>query len=228
MNKKTSIDLCREYIQHHMDKHPAQDQQDPSITISRLTGANGSTIANILSEYLSEKSREGAAQWTVFDKNLLKIVLEDNDLPQQMEKYIPESKISGYFSVFEELFGLHPAHWKLVQTTTNTIYRLAKMGHAIIIGRGANIITANLPNVFHVRLVGSVKFRAERIEKRMNFSHLEALDYIKKTDQSRADYVKQYYNKQVDDPLFYHLVINTDRLSAEEIVKIIGDAVLLH
>ena len=53
-------------------------------------------------------------------------------------------------AIVEEVLGLHPSGWTLVQHATQTILRLAGLGRAILVGRGANIITARLPNVFHV------------------------------------------------------------------------------
>ena len=41
----------------------------------------------------------------------------------------------------------------LVHKTAKTILQLAEMGNVIIIGRGANVVTAHMNNIFHVRLV---------------------------------------------------------------------------
>ena len=45
---------------------------------------------------------------------------------------------------------------------------------------------------------------------------------------ARARFVKKHFGKKIDDPLLYHLVINTDRLSYEEATILIGEAVLHH
>jgi cytidylate kinase len=50
------------------------------------------------------------------------------------------------------------------------------------------------------------------------------------TDKSSFEkcqrYVKRHFHQNIDDPLLYHLIINTDRLSQEEATRLIGDAVL--
>jgi hypothetical protein len=38
--------------------------------------------------------------------------------------------------------------------------------------------------------------------------------------------VKRYFGRNVEDPLLYHLTINTDVVSYDEATRIIGDAVL--
>jgi cytidylate kinase len=47
-------------------------------------------------------------------------------------------------------------------------------------------------------------------------------------DQGRKRYVTKYYEKDIDDPLLYHLVINTDRVSYPEAARVIADAMSAH
>ncbi len=45
-------------------------------------------------------------------------------------------------------------------------------------------------------------------------------------DLARARYVKTYHNADINDPLQYHLVINTSRMGYENSARVIGEAVL--
>jgi cytidylate kinase len=38
--------------------------------------------------------------------------------------------------------------------------------------------------------------------------------------------LKEHYEKDIDDPLLYDLVLNTDRMPYEEAARLIGDAVI--
>ena len=40
--------------------------------------------------------------------------------------------------------------------------------------------------------------------------------------------MKKYYARAIEDPLQYHLVINTDRLAYAEAAAVIADAVTAH
>jgi len=62
-------------------------------------------------------------------------------------------------AIVEEVLKLHPSGWTLAEHTTKTILRLGGLGHVIVVGRGGNVITARLPNVFHVRLVAPLAMR---------------------------------------------------------------------
>ena len=52
------------------------------------------------------------------------------------------------------------------------------------------------------------------------------MEYVKQTDECRVHYLKRHFNRSIDDPSLYHLVINTDAVTPEESVVIIGRLVL--
>ena len=41
-----------------------------------------------------------------------------------------------------------------------------------------------------------------------------------------AQYIKDNFDRDIDDPLLYHIVINTDLVGYEEAARLIGDAVI--
>lgn len=227
MPKVTSIDKAKIYLNEKLNPSLTQDHP-PSITISRMTGAGGTATAIILAEYLQEKDKNPSPPWTVFDKDLIEKVLEDHNLPKKLAKYIPEKKISGIDALMGEIFGIHPPVETLVKQTTETIYKLSQMGHSIIVGRGGNLITSKLKNVCHVRLVASEKQRIERIMKTRGLSRLKAVEFIRETEKSRADYIRQHFSRDINDPTLYHLIINNDRFNDKEVVSLIGDTVLKY
>ena len=124
----------------------------------------------------------------------------------------------------EELFGLHPPSSTLVRQTAETILHLIGLEKVIIIGRGAGIITRNLDYVFHVRLVGSLEKRLEHMQEFYKLERKAALDIIQKEDRGRQRYLKKYFNLEIDDPLLYHVVINTDVVPYVTAARMIGDA----
>ena len=133
--------------------------------------------------------------------------------------------MSNMSDTLDELFGLHPSTWTLVRKTADTILHLAELGNVVIIGRGANIITKNLDSAFHVRLVGSETKRIEHLRAYKHLSLGAASLYLRDEDLGRKRYVKKYYAADIDDPLLYHLVINTDLLSYGEAARTIAEAV---
>ncbi len=120
---------------------------------------------------------------------------------------------------------MQPPKWFLIHKTTETILKLAQTGNVIIIGRAANIITEKLKNTFHVRLIAPVEDRIKRVQEVHNKSKEEAINYIKKEDANRKNYVSANFHKDVTNPLLYHLVLNTSLAGYDLTAEIIGKAV---
>jgi cytidylate kinase len=230
MSDTIFLEKCQTYIDCHMQRPRSEAGQSlqpaPSITISRQTGAGGLTVAKSLADWLNHRVPGAGVNWTVFHKNLVSKVLEDSKLPARLAQFMPEDKVSGISDAVEEILGLHPASWKLIRRTTETILQLAELGHAIIVGRGANVVAQRLTNTFHVRLVGGLNRRAERIMAQRKINKAAALGSIKKSDAGRKRYVKKYYGANIDDPLMYHLIINTDDLAEPDVSALIGQVVV--
>jgi cytidylate kinase len=197
-----------------------------AVTISRQTGSGAHSVAEQLAHLLQARSPKDAAPWTVFDRNLVEKVLEDHKLPQRLAQFMPEDKVSEIADTMDELFGLHPQSWTLVHQTTDTILRLAELGNVILIGRGATVITSKLDYVFHVRLVASLERRMKYIQELHHLSDKVAKDQIRREDRGRERYLKKYFHADLNDPLLYHLTINTDLVSYDEAARIIADAML--
>jgi cytidylate kinase len=232
MNQEIALEKCRTFIDCQLQaaKEAALTShtplERPTVTLSRQTGCGGQKIAEKLAEYLQRNDPEAKCPWTVFEKNLIAKVLEDHHLPPNLAQYMPEDKVSEIDNAVGELLGLHPSLWTLIQHTTDTILRLAQMGNAILVGRAAHVIASRLKNAFHVRLVGSLAKRTDHVIAYHHLTRKAAVAFIQREDRKRQRYLKTYFGKAIDDPLLYHLTVNIDWLSQDEVVRAIGEAVL--
>lgn len=216
---------CRIYIESH-DKSSLNKLRFPCITISRQTGSRADIIGHKLVDILNQYSHEDITEWTYFDKNLIEKVIDDHHLPGILANYMDDTKIHNLKNMVNELLG-NPSGWTFVRQMSETIVHIARLGKAVIIGRGGNIITARLPNVFHVRLVAPIEKRARQALEGYEFkNYQEALEFVKREDASRKNYLKTYFLKDIDDPLLYHMVLNTSALGYEETAEIIAGCVM--
>jgi cytidylate kinase len=55
-------------------------------------------------------------------------------------------------------------------------------------------------------------------------SEAEAMKEVKASDRDRADYLKRFYEIDVEQPTHYDLVLNTDRLTPEETANVVAAA----
>jgi len=232
MNMAQGLDRCRTFINTQLQPggkgliSAEQDRLWRAVTISRQTGSGAHTVAEKLAARLQAHTPKDARPWTVFDRNLVEKVLEDHNLPQRLARFMPEDKVSEIADTMDELFGLHPPSWTLVRQITDTILHLVELGNVIVIGRGATVITGKLDQVFHVRLIGSLEKRVANVQELDRLSKAAALKIIRREDRGRKRYLRTHFNADIDDPLLYHLVINTDLVSYEKAARIIADAML--
>jgi cytidylate kinase len=135
---------------------------------------------------------------------------------------MPEDRVGQLNDIIEDLCRLHPPTETLVRRASEAILHLAQLGNTIIVGRGANIITAQLLGMVHVRLVGSVERRVAHMRKFDHLNRKDALDRIKREDGGRRRYLKRYFGKDIDNPLLYHFVINTDWVALEDAAELVA------
>jgi cytidylate kinase len=231
MNASASAEFCRSFISTQL-----QGAQQPgvlveknvrrAVTISRQAACGAVIVAERLAHYLQQHSSGDACPWTVFDRNLIDKVLEDHNLPTRLAKFLPEDRVSQLEDIVADVFQIHPPTEAIAQQTTETILKLAGLGNVILIGRGATVITARLPHVLHVRLVAPLEKRIEHAHQFYNLTRNEAHKFCLSQDRARERYLQKYFNADINDPLLYHLTINTDLVGYDEAAKLIGETVL--
>ena len=172
----------------------------PFVTLSRESGLGGTAFAGMLAPRLPPGNDH---PWSVYSSNLIDEMLCTNRLPAHLARFLPEDRVSEFNATIGEVVGLHPNLWMLVSKTNEMIRRIARGGHAILLGRGANFATADLPGGVHVRLVAREAHR----------------------DAARRRYVKANFSANIADPTAYDYVINLERVPLEAAVEIIVDAV---
>jgi cytidylate kinase len=232
MAGQTSYEKARHYIETSAREtqeakllkkklHPG-----PCITLSRETGIGAEVICDKIFEFFKMYNTDEESNWGYFDKRLIEKVIEDHGLPESYYKYLDVEKRSQMHEFFGELFGVAPSKMKLLHNTTETIYHLAEFGNVIIVGRGSNVITTKLKNAFHVRLVAPLHDRIENCKQLYGLSKKEAEDFIKQEDKERKEYLKNYFHREIENPLLYHIVINTHMHTFDEVAQIIGRMVM--
>jgi len=227
MNSQPGFDQCVSFIASQFlgSAEPAPSNK-LAITISRQSGSGGHAVAEYLVRYMNANAPGIQFPWMAFDRNLVEQVLEDHHLPTHLARLMPEDRISDLTDMLHQMFGIHPPFWTLVHQTSETILRLATQGNVILIGRGANLVTNKVRHAFHVRLVGSLKKRIAHLQEIRGVDAKTALEIVQIEDRGRQRYVKKYFNEEVENPLIYDLVVNTDLMSYEETARLIGDTVL--
>jgi hypothetical protein len=109
--RASSLERFNRYLQLQatiQEKVPLPQQ--PSITISRESGAGATTVADMVADQLNAMVKPAVteAAWIVFDKNLAKEVLIQHKLSLDLEKFMVEDARLPVESIVEELLGFTP------------------------------------------------------------------------------------------------------------------------
>lgn len=194
----------------------------PFVTISRESGLGGNAFAEMLAPRLPAGNDH---PWSVYSANLIDEMLRTNRLPAHLARFLPEDRVSEFNATIGEIVGLHPSLWMLVSKTNELIRRIARGGHAVLLGRGANFATADLPGGVHVRLVAREAYRDACAARRRGIDLAEASAWNAHRDAARRRYVKANFSANIADPAAYDYVINLERVPLEAAVELVVDAV---
>ena len=223
-----ALDRCFSFL-HTQAKTKAEGRSiNPTrraVTISRQAGCGALLVAEKLAAGLSAENPKHPEPWTVLDRDLMHKVLEDHRLPAYLAKYLPEDRVPAIEDTVVDIFGMRPPVAKLVAQTAETILKFAELGNVIIVGRAGNLVTAKNPHVLHVRLVAPLEDRIARISLADHKTPAEARKFCLEEEAARARYLKTYFNCDINDPLLYHLVINTSRVGCDPAARLIAEAV---
>ena len=203
----------------HRQKHR------PFVTISRQSGAYGTTIADELVGHLNRHERRGDIAWAALDKELVQKVIEDHKLPASFEAYFAQSSTSRLQDILEDFFGVHPPRETLVHKMSETVLRLASVGHVVLIGQGAGIISRQLHGGTHIRLIGSLGKRVAHMVEYLKLPEKQAREHVLKEARDRREHIKRYFKADITDPSLYDVVINTDSVDLQHAVALIAGMV---
>lgn len=112
-----------------------------------------------------------------------------------------------------------------VQAIGRVITDLARSRDVLVLGQGGQVWLRDRKNACHVQVVAPYDLRVERVAATDNLSRSAARSRVRANDQARAEYLARYHGVNWLDPLLYHCVINTGRVSAEAAVALIIHAV---
>lgn len=182
------------------------------ITISRQMGSLGHEIGILVANQLG---------YRVVWRDLINQAAKRAGAPEIALAVIDELGLLGVTPTADERL-------KYVEAVTSVMRDFAEEGDVVIVGRGGQVALRDYPGVIHIRLIAAIDVRARRISVKDNISLQAAEARINASDKHRADFLKNYYNNQLDDPELYHLILNTGFISMESAADLIVHLVNNH
>lgn len=199
------------FVDH--DANATDDKKQVAVvTVSRDVGASGGTISGLLAKRLFVP----CYGYSMID-NIIKdsktakhqIDIHDEKNHGKMEDFVRSILTDGSSPKYEY-------YSRLIQAV-----RLIADTGGVILGRGAHLILACHPQVFRVRIEGSLDYCVKRIALREHVVPEKAKEIIAARTKERGLFLKALYKRFPNNLRFSDLVVNTDKASDGNVVDII-------
>ena len=119
---------------------------------------------------------------------------------------------------------LNTAQRRFAQYVEATVLEMAARDDIVLVGLASTIILAGMPHTLRARITAPEERRAERVAQAEGLDPTVGLDRVRQSDRERGGRVWFLYHVDLENPLLYDLVINTDRLEAEEGGRLVQQA----
>ena len=195
------------------------------ITISREYGAGGSDLARRLGARLG---------WPVLDRELVHLVAErlrlrdedvevrDEHAPGFLEQVAATILMSTPELVIAPEVATMPNADHIAAVAQRVIRDAATTPPLIIVGHGAQCLLHRRPGTLHLRLVGPLEDRLDRVCARRGCNRREAAALARRMDEDRRHYLRRYFQRDWHDATLYDLQINTGRVTVVEAAELIA------
>jgi cytidylate kinase len=198
-----------------------------AITISREYGSGGGEVAQRLAKRL---------QWQLVDHEIvvrvaheLGVSVEEAEAQDEYAESVTARILSGLQAMQPTLFAVAPFPVMMdapnyQEALKHVVEGATASGHAVIVGRGAQVLLGQHRDVLHVRIVAPLEQRIPYVMRREGVNHDEARTRIQVKDQDRMRYLNTVHHRRSDDALLYDVILNTAVLSLDQVVELISVA----
>ena len=190
------------------------------ITIARQYGSGGKTIAAMLAKDLGVHC---------YSTEILRMASEDSGINERLFGMSDEKvRHAGFFRLLKrpyegELLPPESSDFvsddNLFNYQAKIIKELAQKESCVIIGRCADYILKDYPNVLSIFIHADEKFCLERAMERHSMTEREMKKYIEKTDKYRADFYRYHTGHEWTDARNYDLCLDSGKLGFEKCVE---------
>ena len=185
------------------------------ITIGREYGSGGSDIGKALAEKLGVP---------FYDKEILSLAAQESGICEELMANHDEKPVPSYlFSLARgvgdiaqpNLTGEMPLNHRIFMAQFKAITQVASRGPCVIVGRCADYVLKDQPQLVSIFLYADLTARIERTMKKQNLERDEAKELVHKRDKQRQGYYNFFADGNWGHRSNYQLMFNTTGLTPE-------------
>lgn len=164
-----------------------------------------------------------------YDKELLRRVADELGFRPDLFERTDERRRSRLMSMVGASYGastyftdgaLHEGN--LYKLQSDVISRLLQRGPCVVVGRTADYIGRDLPQLTSIFLHADTSVRVQRTMNRAHFASAhEAETWLKRQDAIREDYYNYYTGRHWGCAMNYDLCLDTSKLTLEQTADIV-------
>ena len=191
------------------------------ICVGRQLGSGGHDIARMLAMDFNAK---------YYDQELLNLAAKESGFSEKVFKQNDEKK--GFLKSLLNLQmphvggGMYSADFSqesLFQFQSDAIRKAASEGSCVFVGRCADYVLRDFPNVVSVFVSASMRARIDKLLAQQTVTPQQAKRLILQAEHRRAEYYNYYTGKKWGAAESYDLCINSSILGLVETEKFIAD-----
>ena len=192
------------------------------ITIARQYGSGGKTIGAMLAQSLGVNC---------YSREILRLASEESGINERLFGQIDEClKIPSWFKPLKRPYegellppesGNFVSDDNLFNYQAKVIKELAEQESCIIIGRCADYILKDNPNVLRLFFYAPLEDCVKRVMNQNGLSEKEAIKKIEKIDKYRAEYCRYYTGRDWNDARNYDFCLDTTSMSYEKLIEVV-------
>ena len=196
------------------------------INVGRQLGSGGHDIGRMLALDFGAK---------YYDRELLNLAAKESGFSEEYFKENDERK--GFLRSFLHLpysnnwggssnfYQNNFSQESLFKFQSDAIIKAAQDSSCVFVGRCADYVLRDFPNVVNVFITAPIDVRAELFMKEKNVSKEEAVKRIQHVESRRASYYNYYTGKHWGQADSYDLCIDSGVIGAAETARLIAEFV---
>jgi cytidylate kinase len=199
------------------------DQTGPVITISRLTGCDGREVAAALVAQLN--LRHNTNKWKWIDKDIIYHAAHELKTDtNRVETYYQGKTMNDMSEMIMAFSGTFVSDSSVKKAIKEVVLSIARVGHAVIIGRGGVAITRDMTNALHIRLVAPLYWRVENVMRKKSMIIEKAEEYVIETDEKRNKMIVSFLDKKpLSIDYLFDSTLNRSSFSIDQLSALILD-----
>ena len=201
------------------------------ITIARSYGSGGKTLGKLLADKMGINC---------YDREIIRMASDSSGINEELFGRVDEKlKKSPLFGIVRSNpykgNGVIPPESSnfvsddnLFNYQAQVIKELAEKESCVIIGRCADYVLKDNPNVIRLYLYAPLEDCIKRVMAQNSITEKETIKKIEMIDKYRSDYYKYYTGKEWNDARNYDFCLNTTSMSYEKLIQVVENIISLY